>query len=51
VKRVSPLRRLAPAFVEAMKPDAAEKTEGARRAATGAAGWNSTVGPEEVLPF
>jgi hypothetical protein len=57
VKRVAPLRRLAPAFVEAMKadadtkPDAAEQTEGARATATGAAGWNSTVGPEEELPF
>ena len=42
VKRVAPLRRLAPAFVEALKPDTASTAD---------ADWNTPARPDEELPF
>jgi len=44
VKRVAPLRRLSPAFVEAMKPDAPDAPDAPDD-------WNRPADPEEVMPF
>jgi len=46
VKRVAPVRRLAPAFVEAMRPDA----DPASSTPT-TTGWNTPPDPQAVLPF
>jgi hypothetical protein len=42
VKRVAPLRRLSPAFVEAMKPDPDEPKHDE---------WNSPTGSNDAMPF
>ena len=45
VKRVAPLRRLSPAFVEAMKPDAPDAPDAKQD------DWNRPADPGEVMPF
>lgn len=51
VKRVAPARRLAPAFVEAVRPGAntAEAADSAERST--AAGWDTPPDPQAELPF
>jgi len=48
VKRVAPLRRLSPAFVEALKADAPPEPDSPE---PGNDGWDIPTDPDEVLPF